>query len=564
MLFNNVTAPILSRFPKLTARLRLTAVVLCLAFGGAACTTTPPAAHSAALSSLREARSSRVTLERRAADYLGAASMAAPFLDAGTEETIARNIYNTASAELTVLLRSSEAGRLWNRPSTLSSSDRTYHFHLQGAGPGIWDPDYFTSFRLAGSFAEKRVRTPNKVEGVGGALVGVRSLLPRERFNFPRGISAPVTATLDFRGRDAVLALRRPARQATARVEGKVRPLAADYSAPLLYYRHVNESVAGLAAAFFGGHFKERTGVYFLQPYDPERIPLIFIHGLIATPQMWLNVVNELEADPEIRARYQCWIFGYPTGFPIAYSALRLREELAAIDQLYPRHKGYVLVSHSLGGILAQMQVATLKPADWEQTVGAPARTILARVSTNDLFRRALIFDANPRVKRIVFICTPHRGSEMANGSLEQFGMRLISLPGSLVSSVRTSLGGELSSIPGAPDRPNVVGGLSPANPTLKVLDNVSVQAPYHSIIGNRGRPGPLAQSSDGVVPYWSSHMEKAQSELIVPGPHGSCELPQTIDELKRILKLHLEKSARRSHAQPATASAASPRSPQL
>jgi hypothetical protein len=42
------------------------------------------------------------------------------------------------------------------------------------------------------------------------------------------------------------------------------------------------------------------------------------------------------------------------------------------------------------------------------------------------------------------------------------------------------------------------------------------------------------------VVPYWSSHETKAQSELIVPGPHGSCELPQTIAELDRILRLHL------------------------
>ena len=46
--------------------------------------------------------------------------------------------------------------------------------------------------------------------------------------------------------------------------------------------------------------------------------------------------------------------------------------------------------------------------------------------------------------------------------------------------------------------------------------------------------------SSDGVVPYWSSHLDGAQSEVIVPGPHGACELPQTIAELDRILRLNL------------------------
>jgi hypothetical protein len=42
------------------------------------------------------------------------------------------------------------------------------------------------------------------------------------------------------------------------------------------------------------------------------------------------------------------------------------------------------------------------------------------------------------------------------------------------------------------------------------------------------------------VVAYWSSHLAGAQSELIVPGPHGLFALPQTIAELKRILRLHL------------------------
>jgi hypothetical protein len=62
---------------------------------------------------------------------------------------------------------------------------------------------------------------------------------------------------------------------------------------------------------------------------------------------------------------------------------------------------------------------------------------------------------------------------------------------------------------------------------------------PYYSIIGDRGR-GDTPNSSDGVVPYWSSHLAGAQSELIVPGPHGSYALPQTVAELKRILRLHL------------------------
>ena len=60
---------------------------------------------------------------------------------------------------------------------------------------------------------------------------------------------------------------------------------------------------------------------------------------------------------------------------------------------------------------------------------------------------------------------------------------------------------------------------------------------PFYSIIGDRGR-GDTPQSSDGVVAYWSSHLDGAQSELIVPSNHSSPQNPQAIAEVRRILEL--------------------------
>ena len=98
---------------------------------------------------------------------------------------------------------------------------------------------------------------------------------PRENFASLKGISAPVTATLDFKGKDVTLALRRPAKQPAALVEGKVRPLAADFSAPISYYSPPsNLTLVGLMAALRSSHYIDKTGLYFLQPYDPDRIPL--------------------------------------------------------------------------------------------------------------------------------------------------------------------------------------------------------------------------------------------------------------------------------------------------
>ena len=59
---------------------------------------------------------------------------------------------------------------------------------------------------------------------------------------------------------------------------------------------------------------------------------------------------------------------------------------------------------------------------------------------------------------------------------------------------------------------------------------------PYHSIIGDRGR-GDTPNSSDGVVPYWSSHLATAVSEKIVPSNHGANENAKGIAEMRRILR---------------------------
>jgi pimeloyl-ACP methyl ester carboxylesterase len=255
-----------------------------------------------------------------------------------------------------------------------------------------------------------------------------------------------------------------------------------------------------------------------------------------------VQTINGLQADPEIRKHYQFWIFAYPTGNPILYSALRLREELAKADQLYPNHKPYVVVGHSMGGMLTHDQVVTVNEGMWDKALGQSARSLFKENSGNSLIVRAIRFRANPRIKRVVFVCTPHRGSDLASNGIGKIGISLITLPTRLTAVMLDSLtGSDLQQLTGSSKRlPNSITGLKPTSPALSVINSVPIGVPYHSIIGNRGRPGPLADSSDGVVAYWSSHLDGAQSECIVPGPHGSCELPQTIAELDRILRLHL------------------------
>jgi pimeloyl-ACP methyl ester carboxylesterase len=345
--------------------------------------------------------------------------------------------------------------------------------------------------------------------------------------------------------RDAALALYDPTRRTTVRVAGAQRPLAADFGAPLAYYPEPG-LLLGFMAMLRPEKYENRAGLYLLEPYDPDRIPVILIHGLTSIPQMWLPTISAIESDPELRGRYQFWVFAYPTGNPITLSALRLRESLERVYQLYPRTKGMVLISHSMGGLVARTQAVTTRRVLWDRVFRGDADRLYAKLPPDNVVKRALIFDANPRVQRIVFICVPHRGAALAINWIGSLGNGLISLPSKLLTRA-VDLADQIKRAAGVRRVPTGINGLSPRSPVLLRLDTLPIRAPYHSIIGDRGR-GDTPNSSDGVVAYWSSHLAGAQSELIVPGPHGSFALPQTIAELKRILHLHLA-TLRRSGA---------------
>ena len=490
----------------------LATAVLGAAFALAACVNPPrPPAQAetgAAAAYLQQAGSSSAPAEQRAALYLQSAAEASSLLASGSAAPAARRIYNQAVTGLTVLLRGSGQGRLWNRTLTLCTGPASFRLHFaQATRDGVWDPGGFSAVTPAAAVPAKSIRRKDHQDGIGAALVGVHKTQPLEPFSPKVGVTAPVTAVVDFKGRDATLTLLDPGKIPRARVAGAERLLDADFSAPLSYYPQQSEFWHGLMGALRVSSYMNITGLYELQPYDSRRIPVIFVHGLISTPRMWRNVINELEFDPQLRQRYQFLVFGYPTGNPPAYSALRLREELARFYQLHRDASPCVLVGHSMGGMLSRMQVTTVDRDAWNAMGTDQAARFFASVPRGSLVERATLF------------------------------------PADLTGTITGTMGGALAIVTGDAKRmPNSITGLAPSNPLFKVLDARPIQPPYHSIIGDRGK-GDSPNSSDGVVAYWSSHLKGARSECIVAGPHGACELPGTLAEVHRILQLHLKEN---------------------
>ncbi|NCA89681.1 MAG: hypothetical protein EOM92_12440 [Gammaproteobacteria bacterium] len=327
------------------------------------------------------------------------------------------------------------------------------------------------------------------------------------------------------------LSLLDPRRVAEVDVAGRRLPVAMDLEAPLAAARNLGPGFfLGLRHLLRADRFEGYASIYFLEPYDPAKRPLVLVHGLMATPTAWNPLVRQLLADPCLRDRYQLWFFYYPTAQPIALSALQLREALDAAYRRYRVEQPLVLVGHSMGGILSRAQVSGLDRAAAEAVIPG-----VGGLPVDSPVRRALIFDPRRDVSRVVFLFTPHRGSQVASWNFSLWVSRLLRLPEWLRSGVTEALD-TLDHDP-AGLFPNSIRDLSPTSPFLRALSQTVPVVPVHSVIGDRGRRGPVAESSDGVVAFHSAHLPEADSEVVVPAGHRETSHPAVVAELTRILK---------------------------
>jgi hypothetical protein len=156
-----------------------------------------------------------------------------------------------------------------------------------------------------------------------------------------------------------------------------------------------------------------------------------------------------------------------------------------------------------------------------------------------------LIFKPRRDVARLIFISTPHRGSVIAENPIGRIGSSLIRKSMQYMNAGREIL--QASVVQRDPTvlklnrLPNSIDTLAPNDPFVREMNTLPMakRIPCHSIIGDRGR-GDTPNSSDGVVPYWSSHLDGAESEKIVPSGHGAEYSPQGIAEVLRILNEHI------------------------
>lgn len=395
-------------------------------------------------------------------------------------------------------------------------------------------------------------------EGVGVPLVGWKKTSPvgikRAPYLLPTGLPYNLTASLAFDPSGT------PVWNLTKRwlhndlvIGNSPHTLAADWTATNAFFWHMCDlDDLKIQNVIVPERYIQETGLYFLQPYDPNKIPVVLVHGLVSSPDAFKNVINELAPDPWFREHYQIWLFNYPTGNPWLYSGMRFREQMRSACA-YARTKGddrnlnrMVIISHSMGGLITRSSVTDPGTKFYDAVFKKPIDQLKISEPSRKLIRDATLYKPLTEPKRVIFMAVPHQGSPMAAFRAAVWISRLIRLPKKLtvelldatVQGVNDAMNGSQAK----PDMPNSISSLSPKDKSNIALSSMPLprNITFHSIIGDRGK-GDMLHSSDGVVPYWSSHVSPVASELIVPSNHGVPDNAEAAAEVKRILKLHLD-----------------------
>jgi hypothetical protein len=250
------------------------------------------------------------------------------------------------------------------------------------------------------------------------------------------------------------------------------------------------------------------------------------------------------------------WFFSYPTGNNWLYSAARFRQEMAKATEFVkkqgpaPNWDRMVVVGHSMGGVITSASLKRPEFGIYDAFATKRFDQLKVNEQTKEGIRLMTMYEPLKPPARVIFMAAPLQGSPLADRFFSAILIKLIHLPKNLTINLVDFTMNDLSALAlkgrgSSKGWFTSIGSLSPEYPAYKVLRSL----PYRqglkvdSIIGDRGR-GDTPNSSDGVVPYWSSHIAPVESELIVPSGHSVQACPEAAVETKRILKVHMGSGA--------------------
>ena len=483
-------------------------------------------------------------------EYLTVAELAAKQLDQNPNDAAAQYAYNFAVGRVIATIEHAKLDP-WTQPLRIPAAGGDFTLTYKPDRRPQWNPALYDftpadEFDVKGTYVKEHVRK----QGIGAALAATgrgKNENAKRDFSSPR-VFYGITVVIRFEGRRAVIAFEDPLSTERVTLGQRSYPLAADFTVPMaVMLASTNPKKLELTRLLWPGDYAETARIARLQPYDPNKTVVLVIHGLMDSPATWAPMINDLRGDEEIRSKYQFWFYSYPSGYPYPHSAAILRRQLDEIQKRYPLQKKMVVIGHSMGGCISRLLITDAGNQLWMKIFGKPPGETPMSPESRKLVSDALIFHDRPEIGRVVFISAPLRGSDLASNWAGRFGSMLVKTPANLLGvskdlfKVATFQPGDLQ----LTRIPNSVDTLAPNNRFVRVINTVPIKTgiPHHVISGDRGKGGNKDKTkpvmSDGIVPYWSSHMDTATSELVVHSDHSAHQNPQAIAEVKRILKTY-------------------------
>ncbi len=448
----------------------------------------------------------------------------------------------------------------------------TFDIVLYSSG---WHAEDFDNFKFVSDYQIAGLRNHYHTYGLGVPIIAERRShqgeTGAEKF-YPDKLTFPLTAFLKINRRPNEVGLRNSADDASTPqfvlelhdpldrqmlTVGETRvPLESDLTTPLAYFLNQPDfeiekvSTTGL---FTPGEVERLQGLYMLEPFDPNKMPVVMVHGLWSSPVTWMEMFNDLRSDPFVREHYQFWFYLYPTGQPFWISASQMRRDLKAMRRVVDPTATQValdqtvLVGHSMGGLVSKLQSIDSGNQFWATMSDRPFGELRADPELKRELEQAFYFQPNPSVRRVVTIGTPHRGSKLANDVTQWVGNNLIRMPMKLVTR-RQAL---LTNNPGyfRPDAPlQIRTSIDSLDPDSVLLHKLRSAEPgpwvrFHNIAGRQTSSGLrqwFSKDGDGVVSLESARLDglpNVASQLVVEADHlGVHRHPQSVLEVRRIL----------------------------
>lgn len=422
------------------------------------------------------------------------------------------------------------------------------------------DISNFEKFVSADQFKVKGFSQRNRDAGMGAPIIAVEKKkedAPMFRTS-PASLFLRVNCKLEDVAKDTctgILELYSTYDHTETIVDNKKVPVERDLTTQLAYTID-QPYIQGVGFnEFLYGTSGMKTGIYPMQPFEANKIPVVFVHGTFSSPIAWAEMINSLRSDPVIAQKYQFWNFFYDTGKRIGVSGRELATALTNhTNQLDPQGtnsllRQMVVIGHSQGGLLTKMIATDSGDAFVRGATGRSLAELNLSKENKAFIEKEATFKPLPFVKRVVFISTPHRGSFLSKNWVRTLVMKIVRLPKSVLQSTANMMvtladAGVAEAMAQPFINMTSLDVMSPNSPVLKTLVDIPLAEGItgHSIIAIDGNDTP-PEGDDGVVKYTSAHVEYVESEFIVQSGHSCQGHPLVIREVRRILLKHLQQN---------------------